>query len=233
MSDASEPSARLARIAPSILTADFGDLARQVRDADKGGADLWHLDVMDGHFVPPLSFGKEVIAAVRAATPRFIEVHLMVARPGEQFADMAQAGAQRLVFHYEAAGSAAAARDLAQQAHDLGCEVGIAINPETPIDALYPLLDALDEVVVMLIRPGWGGQQANLGLLDRVRALHARLDAAGLAMPIAVDGGVKAHNARACAEAGATILVAGSAVFNAEQTPQQALAALREALGVN
>ena len=225
-----EPRGGTARIAPSILTADFGHLAQQVRDADEGGADLWHLDVMDGHFVPPLSFGKEVIAAVRAATARFIEAHLMVAHPGEQFADLAEAGAQRLVFHYEAAGSAEAARDLARQAHDLGCEAGIAISPETPVEALYPLLDALDEVVVMLIRPGWGGQQANLDLLDRVRALHARLDAAGLAMPIEVDGGVKAHNARTCAEAGATILVAGAAVFNAEQTPQEALAALRAAL---
>ena len=221
---------RMAQIAPSILTADFGHLAQQIADADAGGADLWHLDVMDGHFVPPLSFGKEVIAAVRAASPRFIEAHLMVERPGDQFIDMAHAGAQRLIFHYEAAGSAEAARDLARQARELGCEVGIAINPETPIDALYPLLDALDEVVVMLIRPGWGGQQANLDLLDKVRALHARLAAEGIAMPINVDGGVKTNNARTCAEAGATILVTGSAVFNAEQTPQSALAALHAVL---
>jgi len=223
-------SGRLAQIAPSILTADFGRLAQQIRDADEGGADLWHLDVMDGHFVPPLSFGKEVIAAVRAATPRFIEAHLMVARPGEQFADMAAAGAQRLVFHYEAAGSAEAARDLARQAHDLGCEAGIAINPETPVEAIYPLLDTLDEVLVMLIRPGWGGQQANLDLLDKVRALRAHLTAEGRAMTINLDGGVKATNARACAEAGASILVAGSAVFNRTQTPQQALAELLAAL---
>jgi len=223
-------SARLAQIAPSILTADFGHLAQQVRDADSGGADLWHLDVMDGHFVPPLSFGKEVVAAVRTASPRFIETHLMVARPGEQFADMARAGAQRLVFHYEAAGSPQAARELARQARDLGCEAGVAISPETPIDALYPLLDTLDEVVVMLIRPGWGGQQANLELLDKVRALHARLEAAGIAIPIEVDGGVKSHNARTCAEAGATILVAGSTVFTPEHTPQQALAALHAAI---
>ncbi len=220
----------LAQIAPSILTADFGNLAQQVRDADAGGAGLWHLDVMDGHFVPPLSFGKEVIAAVRAATPRFIEAHLMVAKPGEQFEDMAKAGAQRLVFHYEAAGSLDAARALAQQARDLGCEAGVAINPETPVEALYPLLDALDEVVVMLIRPGWGGQVANLDLLDKVRTLRAHLTAEGRAMAINIDGGVKATNARTCAEAGASILVAGSAVFNATQTPQQALGELLGAL---
>ncbi len=220
----------LAQIAPSILTADFGRLAQQVRDADDGGAGLWHLDVMDGHFVPPLSFGKEVIAAVRAATPRLIEVHLMVDRPGEQFADMAGAGAQRLIFHYEAAGSAVAARDLARQVHDLGCDAGVAINPETPVEALYPLLDTLEEVLVMLIRPGWGGQQADLGLLDKVRALNAHLTAEGRAVAINTDGGVKAHNARACAEAGASILVVGSGVFNAEQTPQQALSELHAAL---
>lgn len=219
-----------ALIAPSILTADFGRLAEQARAAEAGGADLWHLDVMDGHFVPPISFGREVIAAIRAASTLFIEAHLMVAKPDEQFADMAQAGAQRLVFHYEAAGSVEAARDLARQAHDLGCEAGIAINPETPVEALYPLLDVLDEVVVMLIRPGWGGQQANLDLLDKVRTLRAHLTAEGRAMAINIDGGVKPTNARACAEAGASILVAGSAVFNAEQTPQQALAALHAVL---
>ncbi|MSQ42452.1 MAG: ribulose-phosphate 3-epimerase [Dehalococcoidia bacterium] len=217
-------------MAPSILTADFGRLAEQVRAGDAGGADLWHMDVMDGHFVPPISFGKEVVAAVRAATPRLIEAHLMVANPGAQFADLAAAGAQRLMFHYEAAGSVEAARALVRQARDLGCGAGIAISPETPAEALFPLLDALDEVVVMLIRPGWGGQQANLALLDKARVLRARAAAAGLAPLIEVDGGVKAHNARACVEAGATVLVAGAAVFNAAQTPQAALAALRAVL---
>lgn len=235
MTRAAEGSAErsyLAWIAPSILTADFGNLAQQVRDAEAGGAGLWHLDVMDGHFVPPLSFGKEVIAAVRAASPAFIEAHLMVDRPGEQFADMAKAGAQRLIFHYEAAGSVQTARDLAQQAHDLGCEAGIALNPETPVEAIYPLLDALDEVLVMLIRPGWGGQVANLDLLAKVRTLRAHLTAEGRAIAINIDGGVKANNARQCAEAGASILVAGSAVFNAQQTPQQALSELLDALRV-
>ena len=222
---------RSVRIAPSILTADFGRLAEQVRAGDAGGADVWHLDVMDGHFVPPLSFGKEVIAAVRAATDRPIEVHLMVARPGEQFADMAHAGAQRLILHFEAVASdVEAARAHIAQARALGCEVGVAINPETPAEALLPLLDAIDEVVVMLIRPGWGGQEANLELLAKVRALRA---AGGPRLAIEVDGGVKPHNARACAEAGASILVAGSAVFNATQTPTEGIAALRSALGAS
>ena len=221
-----------ALIAPSILTADFGRLAEQARAAEAGGADLWHLDVMDGHFVPPISFGREVIAAVRAASTLFIEAHLMVAKPGEQFADMAAAGAQRLVFHYEAVRDLDAAREHIAAARALGCEAGIAINPETPAEALFPLLATLDEVVVMLIRPGWGGQQMQPALLDTVRTLRARANASGLPLPIEVDGGVKSHNASMCVDAGATILVAGSAVFNGDQTPEQALAGLQAALGV-
>ncbi len=220
-----------ALIAPSILTADFGRLAEQARAAEAGGADLWHLDVMDGHFVPPISFGREVVAAIRAASTLFIEAHLMVANPREQFADIAAAGAQRLVFHYEAVGGIDAAREHIAAARALGCQAGIAINPETPAEALFPLLDALDEVVVMLIRPGWGGQQMQPALLDKVRTLRARAAAASLPLLIEVDGGVKPHNASMCVEAGATLLVAGSAVFNETQTPEQALAELRGSLG--
>ncbi len=220
-----------ALIAPSILTADFGRLAEQVRAAEAGGIDLWHLDVMDGHFVPPLSFGREVIAAVRAASDgRFIEAHLMVERPGEQFADMAAAGAQRLIFHYEAAGSLDAARELIAAARALGAQAGIAINPETPVEAIAPLLRDLDEVTVMLIRPGWGGQAMRPELLDKVRDLAARVRAEGITLAIEVDGGVKPHNAAECASAGATILVAGSAVFNNEQSPGDAARGIRAAI---
>lgn len=218
-------------IAPSILTADFGHLGDQVRAADDGGADLWHLDVMDGHFVPPLSFGKEVVAAVRAATDRLIEAHMMVAKPLEQFEDLAQAGAQRLIFHYEAVDhDEQAARLHVARIRELGCQAGIAINPETPAEALFPLLGAIDEALVMLIRPGWGGQSMRPELLDKVRVLQERISSEGLGLPVEVDGGVKAHNAGECAAAGATILVAGSAVFNPDQTPQEALEAMRAAL---
>ncbi len=186
---------------------------------------------MDGHFVPPISFGREVIAAVRAASTLFIEAHLMVAKPREQFADIAAAGAQRLIFHYEAVRDLDAAREHIDAVRALGCEAGIAINPETPADALFPLLEAIDEVVVMLIRPGWGGQQMQPALLDKVRTLRTRADATALRLLIEVDGGVKSHNASTCVDAGATLLVAGSAVFNDSQTPEQALAALRASVG--
>lgn len=221
-----------ALIAPSILTADFGNLARQVRDAETGGIDLWHLDVMDGHFVPPISFGREVIAAVREASDgRFIEAHMMVAKPSEQFADLAAAGAQRLIFHYEAVGSLEASREHIRMCRDLQCEAGIAISPETPVEAIAPLLAELDEVTVMLIRPGWGGQAMRPDLLAKVSDLAARVRAEGIALAIEVDGGVKAHNARSCVDAGATILVAGSAIFSPHEPPQSAVAALRAALG--
>lgn len=223
---------RRAKIAPSILTADFGRLAEQVQAAEDGGIDLWHLDVMDGHFVPPLSFGKEVVAAVAAASDgRFIEAHMMVAKPAEQFADLAEAGAQRLIFHYEATGSVEASREHIQMCRDLGRQAGIAINPETPVEAIAPLLRDLDEVTVMLIRPGWGGQQMQPALLDKVSDLAARITAEGILLEIEVDGGVKAHNAAQCASAGATILVAGSAIFNPNETPQAAAVSLFAALG--
>ena len=220
------------QLAPSILTADFGNLAQQVRDAEAAGIHLWHLDVMDGHFVPPISFGKEVIAAVRQASDgeHLIEAHLMVANPGSQFEDIANAGAQRLIFHYEAAGTTDHAQQLIHAVRQLNCQAGIAISPETPVNLIAPLLPHLDEVTVMLIRPGWGGQAMHPELLEKVTELAARIRAEGITLEIEVDGGVKAHNARACVDAGASILVAGSAIFTPDATPAAATASILAAL---
>lgn len=215
------------RIAPSILTADFGRLAEQIRAAEAGGCDLFHLDVMDGHFVQQLSFGPQVVEAVRRATALPLEVHMMVARPTEQFAAFAATEVQRLVFHFEADGDPTS---HIEAVHALGCEAGIAINPETPVAALEPYLASLDEVVVMLIKPGRGGQEMMPEHLAKVGELRRHFEAIGRVIPIEVDGGVKAHNASECALAGADILVAGSAVYNPNETPEQALAALRAAL---
>ncbi len=215
------------RIAPSILTADFGNLAQQARDAVAGGADLFHLDVMDGHFVPQLSFGAEVIAAIRAATDVPIEAHMMVTHPDQQFEALARAGADRLVFHLEAEGDT---QGHIRTARALGASVGIAISPDTPVAAAEALLDSIDEVIVMLVYPGRGGQEMLVEHLAKVRRLRELVTARGLDVTLEVDGGVKAHNIAQCVEAGVDQLVAGSAAYNRTETPQQALAALRRAI---
>lgn len=215
------------RIAPSILTADFGCLAEQARAAEDGGADLFHLDVMDGHFVPQLSFGAEVIAAVRRATSLPIEAHMMVSRPQQHFAALAEAGADTLVFHLEAEGDP---REHIAAVRALGRAAGVALNPGTPASAVEALIDVLDEVIVMLVHPGRGGQEMLVEHLDKVRRLREVVTARALPVTIEVDGGVKVHNAAQCVAAGVDQFVAGSAVYNNRETPQQALAALRRAL---
>lgn len=214
-------------IAPSILTADFGRLEEAARAGEAAGVDLWHLDVMDGHFVSAITFGTSVVEVFRRASTLPIEVHLMVSNPEDQLGPFALAGAQRLIFHHEAAPDP---RPLLEATRGLGCERAIAISPGTPVSALEPWLGELDQITVMLIEPGRGGQLMMPELLEKVRELRAFIDAAGLATRIEVDGGVKAHNIASCAAAGADIAVAGSAVFNGTQSPTEAVAALRLAL---
>lgn len=227
MNEATTQPQRRVRIAPSILTADFGRLAEQSRAAEAGGADLFHLDIMDGQFVPQLSFGTEVVAAIRAATSIPIEAHIMVQRPQEHFESLARAGAKTLVFHEEADGHVL--RSI-EAIHALGCAAGIAISPDTPVERAEELLDAVDEVVIMLVYPGRGGQDMLAQHLDKVRRLRAALQSSSRTVTIEVDGGVKAHNIAQCAAAGVDQVVAGSAIYNPNETPQQALAALRTAL---
>jgi ribulose-phosphate 3-epimerase len=214
------------KLAPSILTADMGDLAAQVRAAEAGGADYIHLDVMDGHFVPPITFGPLVVEAVRRATRLPLDIHLMIERPEQQFEAFARAGGDIINFHVEAT---AHADRLLRAIHEMRKRAGICINPATPLSAIEHVLDVADQVMVMMINPGWGGQKLLPPMIEKVRRLRAMLDERHVSPDIELDGGVKVNNVGACIEAGASVLVCGSSVYNSEASPGANLRALREA----
>jgi ribulose-phosphate 3-epimerase len=215
------------KIAPSFLTADFSRLGEQVREAESTGADYIHLDVMDGHFVPPITFGPLVVGAVRRVTGLPLDVHLMVERPERQVEAFAKAGAAMLTVHWEAC---LHPHRVLQQIAELGCRAGVALNPATPLSVLEEVLDAVAQIMVMGVNPGWGGQELIPSTLDKIRRLRAMLDERGLRTDIEVDGGVKASNAAAFVEAGASVLVVGSAIFNEKASVDENMRAFRESL---
>ena len=214
------------RLAPSILTADLGELAEQIRAAEAGGADYVHLDVMDGHFVPPITFGPIVVEAVRRATSLPLDVHLMIENPDAQFDAFAEAGADIINFHVEATRHA---DRLLRRVHALHKRAGICINPATPLSAIEDVLEVADQVMVMTINPGWGGQKLIPAMLTKVSRLRDMLIERGISPDIEIDGGVKANNVAQCIEAGGDVLVCGSSVYNSDASPQANLRALREA----
>jgi ribulose-phosphate 3-epimerase len=181
---------------------------------------------MDGHFVPPITFGPLVVEAVRRATKLPLDIHLMVERPERQFDAFAEAGGDIINFHIEAAPHA---DRLLRQIHALHKRAGICINPGTPLSAIEEVLDAADQVMVMMINPGWGGQKLLPPMIDKVRRLRAMLEARMLSPDIELDGGVKANNVAQCIAAGADVLVCGSSVYNSDGSPQNNLRALRDA----
>ena len=219
---------RKIEIAPSILAADWTRIGEQVREAEAAGADALSLDVMDGAFVPPITFGAQLLAAIRPITALPIEAHLMVEQPERQIDAFAEAGANCITIHIEATRHPHRAL---QQIRAHGCEAGITLNPGTPIAALDPLLTECDRIQIMSVNPGWGGQQFIPNSLARIRDARARLDAAGRPeAPVAVDGGVNADTIAQITTAGATWLVAGSAVFNNKESVTKALQRLRQAI---
>ena len=202
----------MVKISPSVLAADLSNLASEVKDIEACGADMVHLDVMDGMFVTNISFGLPVIASLRKNTDMFFDVHLMIDRPERYIARFIEAGADLVTFHYEATEDSAAALDLIRNS---GKMAGISVKPGTPVEDIFPLLDKCDLVLVMTVEPGYGGQAFIPETLDKIRKLRSEIEKRGLNIDIQVDGGINEETAKLVKEAGANNLVAGSYVFKA------------------
>lgn len=197
-------------LAPSILAADFSKLGEDVKTVADAGAEYIHLDVMDGAFVPSISFGMPVIEKLRGCTDKVFDVHMMVEEPGRYIQDMKKVGADLICVHQEAC---VHLDRTINQIKEAGCKVGVALNPATPVETLSCILDQVDMFLIMSVNPGFGGQKFIPYTVEKIKKLRKMLDDAGLKTDIQVDGGVTAANVRTLIEAGANVFVAGSAVF--------------------
>ena len=201
------------KIAPSLLSCDFAKMGEEIEKMDKCGADYMHLDVMDAHFVPNLTFGAPVIKAVRSYTEKPFDVHLMIEEPIRYIEDFVKAGADIITVHVEACKDVVA---TLEKIKECGVKAAITLNPPTPVSAIEPYLDKVDMVLVMSVNPGFGGQKFIPESLDKVKEIRTLLDAKGLDTDIEIDGGVNAGNLASVLEAGANVIVAGSAIFSGD-----------------
>ncbi len=202
-------------LSPSILAADFARLGEQIKEADEAGAEYIHIDVMDGVFVPSISFGMPVIRSIRSVTDRVFDVHLMIVDPDRYLKDFKACGADSITFHLEATDDADETIDLIR---NLGCRVGMSIKPKTPVEVVRKYLSKLDMLLVMTVEPGFGGQKYIPESTERVRWVREMADEMGLDLDIQVDGGITVDNAKTVMDAGANVIVAGSAVFGGSIT---------------
>lgn len=212
------------KIAPSILSADFSKLGEEIAIIEQGGADYIHIDVMDGHFVPNISFGLPVISAIRDKTQLPFDVHLMIDNPMDFIDDFVKAGADSITVHVEVLPHLHRA---IQYIKDKGVSAGVALNPSTPLNVLDYVLEDVDMILLMTVNPGFGGQRFIPAILNKIAQLRKRLDERGLKTDIQVDGGVYIDNIDEIAKAGANIFVAGSAIFNADD-PKQMISDMRK-----
>lgn len=202
-------------LSPSILAADFARLGEQIQEACEAGAEYVHIDVMDGVFVPSISFGMPVIRTIRKVTDKVFDVHLMIVEPDRYLKEFRECGADSITFHLEATEDAEETIDLIRS---LGCRVGMSIKPRTPVEAVRKYLSKLDMLLVMTVEPGFGGQQYIPESTERIRQVRQMADEMGINLDIQVDGGITRDNAQVVLDAGANVIVAGSAIFGGNIT---------------
>lgn len=212
-------------VAPSILSADFGNLERDIKMLNRSEAEWIHVDVMDGVFVPNISFGFPVMKPVRKLTDKVLDVHLMIVQPERYVKRFVEAGADYVTFHHEACDNP---RAIIAEIKAAGAKAGVSVKPATPVEEIFPYLEELDLVLIMSVEPGFGGQSFMPHSLDKVRALRREISQRGLDCIIEIDGGISEKNAREVFEAGVDAVVAGSAVFSAPN-PEEAIVAILKA----
>lgn len=215
----------MTKIAPSILSADFANLANEIRDVEKGGADYIHVDVMDGHFVPNITIGPLIVEAIRPVTKLPLDVHLMIENPDRYIGEFVKAGADIITVHQEAC---IHLHRTIMMIKEQGVRAGVVLNPATPVSLIEEMLPELDMVLLMTVNPGFGGQRFIPSVLKKVEELSKLREALELDFEIEIDGGVNIETAGLCTDAGADVLVAGSAVYNQEDRAA-AIAAIRKA----